>query len=651
MTNLTGQTIDRYYILGIIGQGGMATVYRARDTRLGNEVAVKVIRTEVFPPVVLERVLKRFEQEARLTASLNHINIVKVMDYGEYEGQPYMVMPYLSGGTLKQFLHRPMVHQQAARLLLPIARALAYAHDRKSIHRDIKPSNILITETGEPVLTDFGIAKILQAAEGQTLTGTGMGVGTPEYMAPEQWDGKACEASDIYGLGVVFYELVTGINPFTADSQTGVMRKHVFDPLPNPREYVPDLPRNVVRVLFKALAKQPKDRYADMLEFITAIEGLLKQSTRSRVSLKEMMKGWAAKVSAKLRVERKPVYLPGWLKWSTGGAVVLGVLIYFLVTFAPGWVEQIQIPATEQPIATASKPAERTITPPDDDSQKQDTSQTVTWTPTPGVTSTPALGLITDHTLTPQHTITPTLAMGSTRLREKDGMVEVYVPAGPFIMGIRDEWDSPITYKTENVDAFFIDKHEVTNGMYFQCVLESVCDQPRGVGNIYSITATPGPVAGYLANLLTTQIPYFSHYKDFDDHPIYLIRAHSAEKYCQWLGRRLPTMVEWQKAARGTDGRKYPWGNEVFEGYANIPPNSGKVGPVGSFEKDESPYGVIDMAGNVAEFVIISWDEDTKIAAIGGHYNTFKEGLESAMAGVNMNVRYSGFRCASSINP
>ena len=236
MTNLIGQSLGRYHILEQLGEGGMAIVYKAYDTRLERDVAVKVIRTDLFGQAVIERILKRFEREAKALARLSHPNIVKVHDYGEHEGAPYLVLEYLSAGTLKQRLGKPISWQEAVRLLIPVAQALDYAHEHNIIHRDIKPSNILLTEKGQPMLTDFGIAKLLDAGEGQTLTATGVGVGTPEYMAPEQGLGKEVDArTDVYSLGVVFYELVTGRKPYVADTPMAVVFKHLTDPLPRPK--------------------------------------------------------------------------------------------------------------------------------------------------------------------------------------------------------------------------------------------------------------------------------------------------------------------------------------------------------------------------------------------------------------------------------
>lgn len=271
-----GDSVGRYHILEPLGEGGMAAVYKAYDTRLEREVAIKFLRTELFGEAVLEQLYRRFEREAKALARLSHFHIVKIYDYGEHEDTPYLVMEYIPGGTLKAMMGKPFPWRKAVELLLPIARALEYAHQRNVLHRDIKPSNILLTEGGEPTLTDFGIAKILEPGESQAITRTGTGIGTPEYMAPEQGLAQPVDArTDVYALGVVLYEMLTGRKPYTADTPTAVLIKQIHDPLPGPREIVPDLPVEVERVLFKALAKQPEFRYASMGEMIKALETLL----------------------------------------------------------------------------------------------------------------------------------------------------------------------------------------------------------------------------------------------------------------------------------------------------------------------------------------------------------------------------------------
>jgi serine/threonine protein kinase/Tol biopolymer transport system component len=227
--------------------------------------------------------MKRFEREAKSLAKLSHPNIVSVIDYGEHEGVPYLVMEYLPGGSLKERVtDRPMPWQEALHLLLPVARALQFSHQQGIIHRDVKPSNILITLSGEPMLSDFGIAKILETEGSTALTGTGVGIGTPEYMAPEQWTGNTSPQSDLYSLGVVLYEMVTRRKPYTAETPAAILLKQANDPLPRPRQFTPDLPDRVEKVMLKMLAKNPGDRYQSMQEFITSVDDLLTGQFKTR---------------------------------------------------------------------------------------------------------------------------------------------------------------------------------------------------------------------------------------------------------------------------------------------------------------------------------------------------------------------------------
>jgi serine/threonine protein kinase len=272
MPNLVGQTLGRYHVVEQLGEGGMAVVYKAFDTRLERAVALKVIRTERMDD---SQFLGRFEREARALAKLTHPNIVHINDYGEHKGLPYLVMDFIPAGTLKERIGAPIPWAEAAWFLAPVARALEYAHKQGIIHRDIKPSNILVTDSGQPMLTDFGIAKILQDDKSGGLTTSGIGMGTPDYMSPEQVMGSTVDGrSDVYSLGIVFYEMVTGRTPYRADTPMAIAIKLVNDPLPRPRQFVPGLPPQAEQVIFKAVAKQVDDRYLDMGAFAAALESL-----------------------------------------------------------------------------------------------------------------------------------------------------------------------------------------------------------------------------------------------------------------------------------------------------------------------------------------------------------------------------------------
>lgn len=287
---MIGHTLGRYQILEQLGEGGMATVYKAYDTRLGRYVALKVMHpTANLQPALL----RRFENEARSLAQLSHPAIVRVLDYGEQDGWPYLVLEYIPSGTLKDMmLHGPIAWRDAARFLAPIARALEYAHQHGIIHRDVKPSNILMTESGQPMLSDFGIAKTLEGDTSTDITTTGLRLGTPEYMSPEQCTGSPVDArTDIYSLGIVLYEMLTGRKPFTADSSMAVMHQQVYDTPPAPHLFVPNLPWQVEQVVDRAMAKTPEARYQTMGEFATALESLDGEKAASRPAIRPSRTG------------------------------------------------------------------------------------------------------------------------------------------------------------------------------------------------------------------------------------------------------------------------------------------------------------------------------------------------------------------------
>jgi serine/threonine protein kinase len=272
MEDLVGKTIDRYKIVGEIGRGGMAIVYRAIDTTLDRNVAIKIITPEYADK---EKLLKRFSREAKTLAKLSHSNLVKVLDYGEYDGSPYVVMEFIPGGTLSSRLGKPMNYAESAAILAPVARALNYAHQQKVVHRDVKPANILINESGQALLSDFGILKLIETDETQGLTGTGKIVGTPSYMSPEQIRGGQIDGrSDIYSLGVVFFEMIAGRKPYIANTPISLSLKHLNDPIPRARQFVRDLPVEVEQVFLKAMAKKPEERYQSMAAFADDLEKL-----------------------------------------------------------------------------------------------------------------------------------------------------------------------------------------------------------------------------------------------------------------------------------------------------------------------------------------------------------------------------------------
>jgi serine/threonine protein kinase len=257
----------RYEIKAELGRGGMATVYHGFDPRFDREVAIKVLPREMLHDPQFR---SRFERELKIVAALEHPSIVPVYDVGEEEGQPYFVMRYMNGGSLSGEIEKGRFSiEDVARIVEKIAQGLAYAHKKGIIHRDLKPDNILFDNTGTPFISDFGVAKL--AESGSNLTGSGI-IGTPAYMSPEQAQGVDIDGrSDVYGLGVIVYQMLSGQQPYSADTPMGVVIKHITDPVPEILKVLPSLPSDVDQIIKKALAKDRKDRYETPLELAKAL--------------------------------------------------------------------------------------------------------------------------------------------------------------------------------------------------------------------------------------------------------------------------------------------------------------------------------------------------------------------------------------------
>lgn len=267
MEGLEGQTLGQYILAAPIGRGGMATVYKAYQPSLDRYVAIKVLSGAYAASAAFRQ---RLLQEARAVARLRHPNILTVFDAGEAEGMPYIVMELLEGGTLEQRLGQPLPLDWTIAIASQVCAALEYAHGAGVVHRDVKPSNIMLTEDNRAVLTDFGIAKVL--AEASRLTATGGPVGTPAYMSPEQALGGEVDArSDLYSLGVVLYEMLTGQPPFLGEPISAVVHAHAHQPVPPPRSRNPELSQEVEAVILKALAKDPRQRFQSAREMARAL--------------------------------------------------------------------------------------------------------------------------------------------------------------------------------------------------------------------------------------------------------------------------------------------------------------------------------------------------------------------------------------------
>ena len=313
--SLQGQTLGRYRVLDPLGRGGMAQVYRAYHPQLDRYVAIKVLRSDL---VEAKDFLARFQYEAQAVAALRHPNIVQVFDFDVQGDVYYMVMELLEGDTLKTRLNDYRLRGERmdlgdiVRILLNVLDGLAYAHSERMIHRDVKPTNIMLTRDGQAVITDFGIAQIIG---GTHHTLSGMLMGTLNYMAPEQGlEGHSDSRSDIYSLGIVFYEMLTQRIPFDAGTPLAILMKHLHDSLPLPCQIDPTIPGPFERVVLKALAKGPEDRFQssqDMARMLRKAAGEAEVEIPARISLplsfttEEAPSEWVAVISGSTR-ERIP---------------------------------------------------------------------------------------------------------------------------------------------------------------------------------------------------------------------------------------------------------------------------------------------------------------------------------------------------------
>ena len=644
------QTLGKYKIVEEIGRGGFATVYKAIDTTLNRTVALKVMAA---PPPGDPTFLDRFWREARTAANLKHPNIVAIYEVAEIEGRYCLAMEFLPGRTLAQVLQEegPLPPRRVAEITQQLASALDYAHARGFVHRDIKPSNIIVDDQGHVTLTDFGTVK---PAEGTRLTAPWMSIGTPEYMSPEQIGGLAVKpSSDIYSLGVVCYEVLSGQVPFSG-ATPHVLHAHVYDPPPPLTDLVTQIPEMLAEVIHHALAKKPEERFATAREMALALTAAVEAAGETSLKAAEQAKktvplrekptsrpikttGFPQRVvdveareeairraiaaereKTPIGVER-PTPLPGVRKGFprrvvtiAGALLVIGLLVVVFTIY-----RSTMIPAKPTPVLPGTPPTQEPVAEP-------------------------------------------------TTVRPKDNSVMVYIPAGDFFMGSNDSDASADgdekPMQSVDLDEFWIDKLEVTNEQFARFLNEE--------GNQEEDSVTWVNVEDKDSSIVYENGQY-SPKSGYEDHPVAYVSWYGARAYCQWAGERLPTEAEWEKAARGTDGRIWPWGNDWDENKVN----SKEAGPghttaVGSYPLGASPYGCMDMAGNAWEWVADPYQWDYYQAAAAHNPQGPNQGASRVVRGGSWalpqrltrsagrfelipSVRRDdlGFRCASSPSP
>jgi len=345
MADLAGRTLGKYQLQARLGRGGMAEVYRAHQPGLERLVALKVLHPHIADDPDF---IARFRREAQAVAQLRHPHIVQVFDFDAEGDLHYMVMEYVEGPTLKEVLDEHFTRGESLpvpevlRLFRALLEAVGYAHERGLIHRDIKPANVMLDPAGRPVLTDFGIVKMIGGAQ---LTATGVGLGTPAYMSPEQGLGGSGDArSDLYALGVMFYEMLAGTAPYEGDSSLAIMYQHVNAPIPSLHQARPDLPDSFDRLIATALAKSPDARFQSAYEMLAALDALSDASEKTtgvRASLFPRRKKSAARAGVAASATARPgatrlFGLPRPILLAAGSALLLILLL--AGRFVPGWL-------------------------------------------------------------------------------------------------------------------------------------------------------------------------------------------------------------------------------------------------------------------------------------------------------------------------
>lgn len=660
---LIGRTLGQYEIRQELGRGGMATVYKAYQPSLGRYVAIKVL-----PPyhAEAETFIARFDREARAVARLEHPHILPIYDFGREGDLSYIVTKYVEGGTLKDYLGQPFDLQRATSIVSQVASALDYAHDQGIIHRDVKPSNVLLDHGEWALLTDFGLAKM--AGVSARITGSGVGIGTPAYMSPEQGQGLEVDRrSDVYSLGVILYEMLTGRTPYEADSPLSVMVQHITKPLPSPREANPAIPVAVERVIIKALVKDPAYRYARAGDLAVALQDAVsksKEASQAKASPSaETVTKATTPSSTREQTRKTPPSRPVEpTKTPPGGkriaaAVITGIVILALVAAAcvTIWTLARPKPATPAPTFTVAQALTATaqttgaVTTPSPVATAEATATAlvaITETPTATPTTAPPTDTPTP-TVTPSPTAMPTPVSpaepAAGTIKVFGGTEMVYVPSGKFTMGSDsgDPDESPV--HTVYLDGFWIDRTEVTNAAFQKCVEAGACSRPINSSN--------------------TRDNYYNN-PTFADYPVIYMNHYDAEGYCRWVGKRLPSEAEWEKAARGTDGRAWPWGDTFDAGKLGIG-HGEDTARAGSNPAGASPYGALDMAGNVLEWVADWYAPDyyaqspernpqgpaTGVDNVlrGGRWWDAEYDLRTTRRwhlGSNTRTAYLGFRCA-----
>ncbi len=601
---MLNQLVGNYRIVEEIGKGGMGVVYRAVHQR----IEAQVVAVKHLAPLLIfgdQCTSERAASEAASQAKLRgHPHIVSLYDYVENESGLFLIMEYIAGVSGIRNLAE-LVRARGAlpldeikRLFGQILSAVGFAHQHGIIHRDLKPLNIMLSEFGAKV-GDFGIARIVSGDTSVSVSGHR--VGTPAYMSPEQvLDKKLTRATDIYSLGCTLYEATTGKLPFKASETSSFFEAHLQEPPIPPRSVNPALPEQLEHVILKAMEKKPVDRFQTCEEFAAAL---------------------ADAAVAKPQPTPQPTPPPDVTQPEP-----------------PAPISHHPSPITPHPPLHAHR------SPPSPSPKRR---RKAVWMIGLGLAGVVAIVVIAALVRAPRSSLSVQRSLGLNPqgfeeiLWLKDSSVMIRIPAGTFTMG-SNECDDEKPVHQVYLDEYYIDKYEVTNDQY-----KKFCD---ATGRSYP----PDPDFLGMPN-------YFASYPSY---PVVNVSWNDAKAYCDWAGKRLPTEAEWEKAARGADAREYSWGNSEPTGSrcnfadkntsfswrdANADDGYARTAPVGTYPAGASPYGCLDMAGNVWEWCSDRYDANYYNTSPSNNPQGPSSGSYRVLRGGSWIVDARTLRCASRV--
>ncbi len=657
---LIGQVIGGCQIESKLGQGAMGTVYKATHQALQKTVAVKILNSIRFCE---KSQIEQFFAEARSAAAIEHQNIVTVHDVGNAASHYYLVMQYIEGQSVEERITngKPLEMKEAVRIVAEAARGLEVAHQSGIVHRDIKPANLMLTTTGQVKIADFGLA--YRGEDSTNVTGGVEVMGTPSYMSPEQIDGRNVDhRSDLYSLGVTLYYLATGRKPFEGSTPMEVLLKHVSEKPVPVCDINPKIPKAVGQVVERLMAKHPENRYETAGALAADLEDILQGGKPTVVVAMEDV---IQRMEELARIETSPVRDRRPMIAATFSGIA-AALCLILFTFALPEIQGLENAAgiaSEDPIQKEGKKAlsaaetfaqehpesigelreqfreiQKTFPPPFrgqastllrnyerayDELSRKEASAWITRAARLQAEEKPVKALLALNDI-PETWLLGAVGSEVKKRRERiarellNSTNMTLVPGGTFLSGAEKI--------EEHLAPFLIDVTEVTNREYESFV---------------TVTGHASP-------------PHWrdgGSPEDLLDHPVSGVTFADAQAFAAYVGKRLPTALEWEKAARGTDGRLYPWGDEFDQKRANCQGLYDGTTPVRQFYGGRSPYNCLNMAGNVHEWTDSVDPVSGKPIIMGGAYRSYVTNIRTfmklALDPEHDDARLAvGFRCA-----